>query len=148
MRYPAGRNQQSPEHDAYNELCAYTLTHGDPAFIHQHVLDAFAAQNATEASKPIAITFALIGLYLLVEKGFSGRQVQRVHTLLARRKRDWPRFTLPADRRDMTVLDVMKLAEGPERDRAIHHWCATVWAAFARERGQIMRLLDEHGIQF
>ena len=132
--------------EAYDELCAYTLTHGDPAFIHQHVVDAFAAQNATDTSKAIGVAFALVGLYLLVEKGFSGRQVQRVHMQLARRKREWPRFTLPADRGGMTALDVMKLAEGPERDRAIHDWCATVWAAFAGEREKIVSLLDEHGI--
>ena len=141
-------NQRTPQSDAYDELCAYTLSQRDPSFIHQHVLDAFAAQNATDASKPIAITFALVGLYLHVEKGFSGRQVQRVHTLLARRKREWPRFTLPADRGEMTVLDVMQLAEGRERDRAIHEWCATVWTAFAVNRHQIMSLLEEYGIGF
>lgn len=32
------------EPDAYNQLRCYTLVHGDPAFIHQHVVDAFAAQ--------------------------------------------------------------------------------------------------------
>jgi hypothetical protein len=34
------------EEDAYHELCAYTLQRGDAAFIHQHVVDAFAAQRA------------------------------------------------------------------------------------------------------
>ena len=38
----------SADEDAYNELCCYTLTHGDPAFIHQHVVDAFAVQTADE----------------------------------------------------------------------------------------------------
>ena len=38
---------------AYEELCYYTLAHGDPAFIHQHVVDAFAAQTADENIKPI-----------------------------------------------------------------------------------------------
>ena len=49
---------------AYHELCYYTLTLGDPAFIHQHVVDAFAAQQADEQTKPIKVTFALVGLYL------------------------------------------------------------------------------------
>jgi hypothetical protein len=53
--------------DAYHELCGYTLTHGDAAFIHQHVVDAFAAQHADAHSKPIGITFALAGLYLHLE---------------------------------------------------------------------------------
>ncbi len=58
------------EHDAYNEMQAYTLAHGDPAFIHQHVVDAWSAQHANEHSKPIGVTFALVGLFLHVEKGW------------------------------------------------------------------------------
>jgi hypothetical protein len=38
--------------DAYAELCAYPLSSGDPAFIHQHVVDAFAAQRASAAGRP------------------------------------------------------------------------------------------------
>src|SRR5260370_22891507 len=92
--------------NAYNELCCYTLTHGDPAFIHQHVVDAFAAQNADERTKPIKLTFALIGLYLHVEKQFSGREVQRTHQFLAEGKRLWPSFPLPPDRGSLTPADV------------------------------------------
>jgi uncharacterized protein DUF5946 len=61
-------------------LSAYTLTHSDPAFIHQHVVDAFAAQSADDTTKPITLTFALVGLYLHVEKGRTGRRVQLVHS--------------------------------------------------------------------
>lgn len=53
--------------DAYDELCAYTLTRGDPGFIHQHVVDAFTAQHADETTEPITLTFALVGLYPRVE---------------------------------------------------------------------------------
>lgn len=133
--------------DSYHELCAYTLTRGDAAFIHQHVVDAFAAQNASDTSKPIGVTFALVGLFLHVEKGFTGRQVQRVHMQLARKKQNWPRFTLPMDRGAITAFDVMKQPEGAERDRAIHEWCALTWKAFVANREQITVLLAEHGIQ-
>ncbi len=61
---------------SYNELSYYTLALRDPAFIHQHIVDAFAAQTADEHTRPIKLTFALAGLYLHVEKGFTGRQVQ------------------------------------------------------------------------
>ncbi len=76
--------------DAYDELSAYTLTHTDPAFIHQHVVDAFAAQQADESTKPITLTFALVGLYLQVEKGRTGRRVQLVHMQLAKCKQPRP----------------------------------------------------------
>ncbi len=80
------------------ELSYYTLAHSDPSFIHQHVVDAFAAQHADETTSPIAIVFALVGLYLHVEKGFNGKQVQRCHAQLARRRNEWMRLTPPAAR--------------------------------------------------
>lgn len=43
------------EQTAYHELQAYSITHGDPAFIHQHVVDAWTLQHADEHTKPIAI---------------------------------------------------------------------------------------------
>src|SRR6266480_1424634 len=102
----------STEQDAYHELAAYTLTHGDLTFIHQHVVDAWMAQHADEGTKPIGLTFALVGLYLHLEQGFSGRQVQRAHMQMGRQKRPWPRFALPAQRGAVTAIDVMAAPEG------------------------------------
>jgi hypothetical protein len=104
----------------YHELTAYTLGLRDSAFMHQHVVDAYAAQTADETSKPIAITFALIGLCLYLERGFTGRQVQRVHMLLAQRRRTWPRFLLPTARTSVTVRDVLSANPGSSREMAIH----------------------------
>jgi len=134
------------EHDVYDALCAYTLTRGDPSFIHQHVVDAFIAQHADDRTKPIAVAFALVGLYLLIEKQFPGRQVQRVHMRLAKHRRKWPSFALPQGRGSVTALDVMASPEGPERNEAIHAWCASVWAACAASRKSVAALLREHGI--
>ena len=134
------------ERDAYNELQCYTLAHRDPAFIHQHVVDVFAAQQATAETKPIALTFALVGLYLHVEKGFTGRQVQRAHMALARHKRSWPSFSLPADRGPITAVDVMSTPGGRERDEAIDRWCVSVWTAFDESHEAVEGLLRQHGI--
>jgi hypothetical protein len=134
------------DEDAYHRLCAYTLTRGDAAFIHQHVVDAYAAQRADANTKPIKITFALIGLYLLVEHGTDGRQVQRAHLRLARQKHEWPVLLLPQDRGGLTAADVMRAPEGSERDLVIHDWCRSVWAAFSANRGIVAELLQRHGI--
>jgi len=134
------------DQDAYHELCGYTLTHGDAAFVHQHVVDAWAAQRADENSKPIALTFALVGLYLHLEKGFSGRQVQRAHMQMARRRRAWPAFALPIDRGTMTAHDVLAAPGGAERDRAIDEWCRSVWSAFSTHRQAIDDLLRETAV--
>ena len=137
---------RAAEQETYNELCFYTLAHGDPSFIHQHVVDAFTAQNANEHTKPIGLTFALVGLYLHVEKKFSGKQVQRTHMQLAAHKGPWPPFDLPRDRGEIRVADVMAAPAGPERDRAIDGWCASVWEAFQESRATVDQLLREHGI--
>jgi Family of unknown function (DUF5946) len=131
---------------AYESLCAYTLGRGDVEFVHQHVVDAYAAQRADEHTKPIALTFALVGLYLHVEKGWTGRQVQRAHEQLARRKQVWPTLLLPGDRGSTTVVDVVGVPEGPERDGAIHAWCRSVWEAFAGNRAAVAELLTQRGI--
>src|SRR6184192_3673112 len=134
------------EKEAYDELCFYTLTHGDPSFIHQHIVDAFAAQNANEHTKPIGLTFALVGLYLHVEEKFSGKRVQAAHMKLAKQGGPWPVFDLPAERGAVDAVDVMAAAPGTERDRAIHAWCAAVWQAFLVNRDTIVEFLKQRGV--
>ncbi len=151
-----------------DQLYFYTLAHPDPRFIHQHVVDAYAAQQADEHSKPIGVALALIGLYLHLEKGYTGRQVQLAHMQLAKKRKQWPRFPLPhpavphpspksgervghtsepkakvsqATRGDVTVADVMAAPAGPERDRAIERWCASVWKAWSASHDEVARLV-------
>ena len=131
---------------ALAELSAYTLARGDAAFIHQHVVDAGTAQSATEATKPIAITFALAGLYLHVEKDFTGREVQQAHMKMARQRRAWPALLLPADRGAMAAETVLAAAPGPARDAAIHAWAREVWRAVRESRETIVALLEELAI--
>jgi hypothetical protein len=131
------------QRERYHELTAYTLSHQDPSFIHQYAVDAFAAQTADDKTKPITLTFALVGLYLAVERQFSGRQVQRVHTLLARRRKQWPRFGIPEHRGAITVRDVMDKPPGPERDQMIRTWAESVWQAYNAQRDGVIDLLKK-----
>jgi hypothetical protein len=131
-----------PEQAAYDELCCYTFGLRDEDFIHQHVVDAFVVQRADASTKPIALAFGLVGLYLKVEQGTTGAQVQGVHMALARRDRSWPAFALPRQRGAVTAIDVMRAPPGPERQRAIEAWCASVWAAFRDQRDAVMALLN------
>ncbi len=50
--------------EQYHELSFYTLAHTGKTFIHQHIVDAYAAQAADAKTKSITIFFALAGLYL------------------------------------------------------------------------------------
>lgn len=130
--------------DAYDQVYVYTM--GRPGFILQHVVDAYGAQSATKTSKPIAVIFALVGLYLRVERQFSGTEVQKVHVVMGRTKRQWPAVPLPRDRGAIAAADVLAAPEGQERDRAIDEWCRSVWEAYHDSRPIIVELLREYGV--
>jgi len=129
---------------AFDEVYVYTM--GRAGFILQHVVDAFAVQTADENTKPIAVVFGLAGLYLHLEKQFSGRQVQEAHITMGRTRRIWPKLDLPENRGSMTVADVLAASAGPQRDAAIDDWCQSVWTAFGCNRSTIVDVLREYQI--
>ena len=130
--------------EKFFELSYYTLAHPDPAFIHQHIVDAFIAQTADQDTKLIGIAFSLIGLCLYLEKNYTGKQVQLAHMALGRRKREWPRFDLPESRGDITVTDVLSEPAGPKRDAKIREWCASVWQAYSESHQKVRGLLSTY----
>ncbi|HKW31543.1 MAG TPA: DUF5946 family protein [Candidatus Acidoferrum sp.] len=117
-----------PMRAAYDEVYVYTI--GRPGFVLQHVVGAFVVQTANGDTKPMGVVFGLVGLYLHLKKQFSGRQVQEVHMKLGPRKREWPEINLPKDRGSMTVVDVLAVPAGAERDQAIDNWCRSVRKLF------------------
>jgi len=140
MQEPSPLDIAAAEDAAYQQLQCYTLQRGDVEFIHQHVVDAWAAQHANAASKPIGVAFALGGLYLHLERGFTGRQVQQAHMALARQPREWPSYPLPATRGSFSVIDVVAAPAGAQRDEAIDTWCVSVWAAYADSHDAVAAL--------
>lgn len=125
----------------YEDLMLYTLKHNDPSFIHQHVVDAYAAQNTDGHSKPITVFFALVGLYLHVERDFTGKQVQREHMRLGQCKRQWSRLSAPLQKGSVTVSDVMATLPGDTRDAAIHSWCSSVWKSWRENNPHLVSLM-------
>jgi Family of unknown function (DUF5946) len=125
-----------------NQLSYYTLAHGNPAFIHQHVVDAYGAQHIRPSASTIGAAFALAGLYLAVERGFTGRQVQKMHMLMASRSKQWPRFDPPRDVGPLTVADVLAVEPGLPRDEAIMRWCGSVWGAWSTEHDRVRAMVD------
>ena len=119
--------------EQYHELAYYTLEHSSAGFIHQHVVDAFAAQHASASDKPIRLAFALAGLYLHIECHYNGKEIQRAHQAIAtiNNKRAWPTFLLPEHRGNVTMADVLAAKPGADRDRMIDVWCRSVWEAFS-----------------
>ena len=130
------------EQEMYNELAYYTLSLGDEYFIHQHIVDAFGAQNADEKTKPIGICFALAGLYLYLEKNYTGRQVQLAHVQMAKRRKKWPALELPEYRGDIAVTDVLNAEPGKERKEMIRKWCISVWQAYSQSHDIVAALVN------
>ncbi len=124
----------------FDELSFYTLAQPRPPFIHQLAIDAFTLQQADETTRPRALVFALLGLYLVVEHNFTGLQVQQAHMRLARMPKNWPSLPLPRDRGDVKVSDVLGAEPGPGRDAMIHAWCKSVWQAWSDSRTAIVEL--------
>ena len=133
--------KEKSEKEMFNQLCYYTIAHSNPGFIHQYAVDAFAAQTADKYTKPVTITFALIGLYLHIEKNFSGKEVQNAHVKLAKHKKIWPKFNLPETRGEIRIFNVLDTQEGPERDKAIHYWCVKVWESYKEEHRKVASLV-------
>lgn len=128
--------------DAYYDLTCRTLVLRDAGFIHQHAVDAYAAQHTGPQMRPITTAFALIGLYLALEKGYTGRQVQIAHMQIAKRKRDWPRLQPPAKHGDLTVLDVIRCGTDEEKREMLMRWAASVWRSW-EDRHQWVREMTE-----
>lgn len=133
---------QATDLELFHELSYYTLAHPDPHyFIHQLAVDAYTAQHADEHAKPVAITFALAGLYLVVEKGYTGKEAQLAHMAMAKKKKDWPVFDLPAERGHITIQDVLSHEPGTDRDDMIHAWCKEVWRCYASQLAKLLPVL-------
>jgi Family of unknown function (DUF5946) len=130
--------------DLMNELSYYTLAHGDPRFIHQHLVDAYGAQHVRQSKSTIGAAFTLAGLYLAVERGFTGRQVQKLHMVMASKSKAWPRFDPPADLGPLTVADVLSVEAGPDRDEKLMQWCASVWGAWSAEQARVREMVDRY----
>ena len=128
--------------EKFHDLSFYTLSLGDTEFIHQHIVDAFTAQNADIHSKPISVIFALAGLYLHLEKKFTGKEVQLAHIQMAKNKKVWPLIHYPDFRGDMTISDVLAEPPGALRSHKIHEWCAVVWNAYRYNHAMVKQLVS------
>ncbi len=121
----------------FEELSFYTFSHSDSDyFIHQLIVDAFTAQTADKDTKKISLVFSLVGLYLLTEKNYTGKQIQQAHTMLSNHKSYLPEIKLPEKRGKITISDVLK-SQLNKRDEMIKKWCFSVWKAYESSKEEI-----------
>jgi hypothetical protein len=126
----------------FSDLSCYTVSKQDAEFIHQCAVDTYEAQHAGGTSRNITVAFGLIGLYLALEKGYTGTQVQEAHMRIARFRKDWPRLDPPAQPAEITVLDVLRVPDGPGKDAMIRQWMAAVWASWEDRQAWVRETTD------
>jgi hypothetical protein len=114
----------------FSDLSCSTVTRQDAEFIHQHAVDAYAAQHSGGTTRNITVAFGLIGLYLALEKGYTGRQVQLAHMHIARIQKNWPHMEPPVKPAGITVMDVPGAGTDAEKDAMIRRWMVAVWASW------------------
>jgi len=127
----------------YSDLLCYTVAKQDPEFIHQHVVDTYAAQHAGGPTRNIMVAFGLIGLYLAREKGYTGKQVQLAHMRIAKKRKVWPRLEPPLQPAVLTVIDVLQARTDEEKDAMIRKWMAAVWEDWADRHTWIRITTDD-----
>lgn len=115
--------------DLFNQLADRTFAFQHPDFHHQLSVDAYGAQHADGVSRNIITAYALIGLYLALEKNYTGRQVQHVHSIIP--KQSWEKLEPPATTGTLTVQDVLKATTEEELYAAMKKWAQAVWDSWS-----------------
>jgi hypothetical protein len=128
----------------YWELSAFTLTIGEPDFIHQLAVDSYAAQHAAPDTKPIRTAFALMGLCLTFERGFTGREVQLAHMEMGKSRTEWPVLRPPPLTSMITLQDVLNDDLPSNYKDALRKWSMSVWGYWKPEHERIRRLLQDY----
>lgn len=128
----------------YGELTAYTIMKQDITFIHQLVVDAYAAQHVGKTTKNITTVYSLVGLYLVNEHRFSGRQVQQAHMKLSKYRIKWPYFEPPKHTCDIHVFRIMNTDEGDQRDEMIKKWSEGVWMSWEHKHEWVRNICREY----
>lgn len=111
----------------YHDLSAYLMMNPDITFSTQHVVDAYSVQHSGKQVKNIRTAFSLVGLYLAVERGYSGRQVQQAHMERAKRNIHWSSFELSTQPYTLSVADVLAVDELQNRNEMLMKWAKNVW---------------------
>jgi hypothetical protein len=130
-------------HQLYGEVAGYESQHLlELGRWHQLLVDTYAAQHATERSPRIGVGFALIGLHLALDLGWSGLDVRDAHQRLANAYRDWPPFEAPGTRGALTVVDLALASSPADHVERLHAWAASVWDAWRPSHGAVRELVS------
>jgi Family of unknown function (DUF5946) len=104
---------------------------------HQLTVDAYGAQHVGEQVPAIGSAFALVGLHLALDEGWSGNAVRAAHQHLAAHHTVWPRFEAPAVPGTLTIAHVAGSRTPHEHARRVRAWAASVWQAWSADHDRV-----------
>lgn len=122
--------------ELFCQLSALTPNY-DEEFIHQMAIDTYEAQHGGGDTKNIAVVFGLVGLYLSLEKNYSGRQVQKAHMILGEKNKEWPKLEPPTFNWEYTVKDVLDSSLEKGLKEEIRKWAEVTWRGWGEQQKTI-----------
>jgi len=125
----------------YAEVSGFEFQHPVMLRYHQLSVDAYGAQHAGRPTTPIRLGYALAGLWLALEHGFSGDEVRVIHHSMGHAEEWWPAFEPPAGRARITVHDVaeqgVRIGSSTGHATATRAWAEDVWGTWTEQRPQV-----------
>lgn len=129
------------------EVAGFELS--DPLLVsrfHQLTVDAYGAQHAGGPTGGIYVAYSLVGLYLALERGWSGTMVRGFHGRMGRPDATWPALPRPPSTGDLTVADVVAagVRAGSRDGHAllVERWGRSVWEAWAPQQAAVASLTE------
>ena len=111
--------------------------------LHQLTQDAYTGQHAGPRVPAIGIAFALIGLHLALDSGWSGNEVRAAHQYLAARHKVWPGFEPPSAPAALTVSHVAGSPTPEEHASRVRAWASSVWESWSAEHAAVQEWADQ-----
>lgn len=111
--------------------------------LHQLTVDTYTAQHPGANVPAIAVPFALIGLHLALEEGWSGTAVRAAHGWLAQRRGAWPTFAPPSAFGPLNADRVAEAVKPEVHARLVEAWANGTWAAWRAEHDRVRDWAEE-----
>jgi len=105
--------------------------------LHQLTVDTYAAQHPGPNVPAIAVPFALVGLHLTLDEGWSGLAVRGAHGWLAEHHRSWPAFEPPDGFGALTADRVARAGSAEAHAHLVESWATATWAAWAAQHSRV-----------
>jgi hypothetical protein len=119
-----------------------------PELTHRLTSDTYAVQHpGTPERRSIqSVNGHLVSLYLVLEKGLTGRQATDALGRVIKRAAEFTWLTPPSPNGTVTVLDVVKAKDLPEHERLVRKWAEDVWKAWRGHHARIRELVAKYSV--